>query len=151
MPSLFEPAVRDQCVSRIAKLTPDTPSKWGKFTATQMVAHLNESMRMAMGELAVAPKPTGLLRTAFVRWLIIYVLPFPKSAPTAPELLARGKSNAVELDAERALYKELLAKLAARQGSSTWPDHPAFGSMTEARWGALGAKHTDHHLRQFGI
>ena len=148
---MFDAGVRDQFLARLANLKADTPPRWGKFTATQMVAHLNESACMAIGDLAVKPKPGGLLRTRLVRWLIIHVLPFPKSAPTAPELIARGKADALQLDAERALYKEMLAKIAARKGGASWPDHPALGPMTEGDWGALGAKHTDHHLRQFGV
>ncbi len=31
------------------------------------------------------------------------------------------------------------------------PEHPAFGTMTARRWGAIGYRHTDHHLRQFGV
>jgi len=151
MPSLFEPAVQQQLIGRLATLTPDARAKWGKFTATQMVAHINDSARMAIGELVVAPKSNALLRTAFMRWLIIYVLPFPKSAPTAPELLMRVKGDPLKLDAERVLYKELLAKVTARQGAASWPEHPAFGPMTERDWGTLGYYHTDHHFKQFGI
>jgi hypothetical protein len=32
-----------------------------------------------------------------------------------------------------------------------WPDHPAFGRLSGAAWGALSYKHIDHHLRQFGV
>ena len=150
MPSLFEPAVREQCIARLAKLTPDTRAKWGQFTAAAMVAHLNDSFRMAIGDLPVAPKP-GPFRIPILRWLVIHVMPFPKGAPTAPELLARFKNNPVDLDTERLAFKDLFGRLAARQGASTWSEHPLFGSMTERDWGVLGAKHIDHHFRQFGI
>ena len=47
--------------------------------------------------------------------------------------------------------QQLLDKLAARKDAATWPDHPAFGSMTERDWGVLAYRHADHHFRQFGI
>jgi hypothetical protein len=69
----------------VARLKPDTPARWGKFNAAQMVAHLNDAMRMASGELRIPPRNTPLRYWA-VRKMVIYVLPFPKGAPTAPEL-----------------------------------------------------------------
>ena len=150
MNTIFDQAARDGFLARLANLTPDTPRRWGRFTAPRMVAHVNDSMRMALGELSVAPKKSPL-RTAFLRWLVIHVLPFPRSAPTAPELLVRGNDGAVRLDAERATFSELLAKLASREGSTAWPEHPAFGTMTGKDWGTLGYKHVNHHFKQFGI
>ena len=148
MKSLFDDATRAALVARLDRLTADTPARWGKFTAPKMVAHLNQSARMAMGSLAVAPR-RSFLTNAFMRWLIIYVAPFPKSAPTAPELLSAGHN--AEFDAERAEFHELLRKLLARRYEEAWPPHPAFGPMTGKDWGVLGHKHIDHHLRQFGV
>lgn len=148
MPSIFEPGVADQFINRLATLAPDTPAKWGKFTATKMVAHVNDAMRMATGELPVKPKKTPF-KNAFMRWLIIYVAPFPKRAPTAPELLARGDS--AEFASECETFRLGVAKVLARKNETRWPDHPAFGAMSRQDWGTLGYKHTDHHFRQFGI
>ena len=151
MATLFEPAVRDQLIARLATLTPETPAKWGKFTATKMVAHVNEAIRMAVGDLPVKPKRSNL-RNAFGRWLGIYSpIPWPKGVPTAPELLARGNSESADLDAERKTFQELLAKVSARKGATQWPEHPIFGPMTEKDWGTLGSRHVNHHFTQFGI
>lgn len=148
MASLFDPAARARLVTRLDALTAATPARWGKFDATRMLAHLNDSLRMATGELAVAPRP-GPLNNVVMRTLIIYVLPFPKGAPTATELLVRG-TNA-EFGAERATFRTLVEGTATRPASASWADHPAFGRMTRKDWGALAHKHIDHHFRQFGI
>jgi hypothetical protein len=150
MKTVFDPRARDELVARLQRLTADTKAKWGKFTATKMLVHANDAIRMNIGDLAVAPKP-GPLRNAFMRWLMIYVAPWPKGVPTAPELLARGKNDAVQFEVERATFTQLLAKAAARQGAAAWPDHPAFGSMRGKDVGALMHKHVDHHWRQFGL
>ena len=50
-----------------------------------MLAHLNDSYRMCLGELKVKSKHLPLRYTP-IKQLVIYVAPFPKGAPTAPEL-----------------------------------------------------------------
>ena len=89
MTSFWDSDAREDICRRVERLTPDAAAQWGKFTAPKMLAHLNDAMRMASGELAVAPRNTPL-RFWPLKQLVIYVLPFPKGAPTAPELLARG-------------------------------------------------------------
>ncbi len=151
MTSIFEPAVREDLVRRLATLSPDTPARWGKFNATRMLAHVNDGLRMATGELPVKPRGR-LLRNAIVRYLVIYVFPFPKGAPTAPELLARGaNADGAEFSAERATFAKLLADIGAQGERVTWPDHPAFGPMSRKDWSVLGYKHVHHHFTQFGV
>ena len=151
MPTAFHPARRQELVTRFTALRPDTPARWGRFTALKMASHVNDAVRMAIGELDAPAKAPGLLKTAFVRWLVIHVMPFPKGAPTAPALLERGNTTPLQLDAERATFASLLDKVAAMQGGGAWPDHPAFGRMTERDWGVLVYRHIDHHFKQFGI
>lgn len=150
MKSLFNPAAREQILVRLDRLAPGATARWGKFTATKMLTHVNDAMRMALDDIRPAPRPS-LLRNPIVKFLIIYVAPFPKGAPTAPELLARGKAGDTELNAERSTFRELLGRVAAREEGTQWPEHPVFGPMTRGNWGVLGYKHTDHHWRQFGI
>ena len=59
-----------------------------------MLAHLSESVRMALGELIVTTKGPVVLRLPPIRHAVIHWLPFPKGAPTAPELLARRAHRA---------------------------------------------------------
>lgn len=147
MTQVFEPAAQARFVERVARLEPDTPARWGKFNAPKMLAHLNDSLRMAIGELDVAPRP-GPLRNPVFRYIAVHVLPFPKGVPTAPELLARG--DRAEFNGERAAFGGLIAKVGTRK-DVVWPDHPAFGRMSRKDWGVLVYRHTDHHLRQFGV
>ena len=149
MPATFwDTATRENICQRISRLTPDSKAQWGKFSAAQMVAHLNDSMRMASGELTVAPKNVPL-RYFPIKQLIIYALPFPKSAPTAPELIAR--CDKADLTAELAEFRKNAARLATKSESDAWPAHPAFGTLSRKEWGVLTAKHANHHLKQFGV
>jgi hypothetical protein len=148
MATFWDPAARESFCQRIACLTPETKPRWGRFTAAQMVAHVNDALRMAMGELPVKRK-AGPLRYWPLKPLILYVLPIPKGAPTAPELLAR--CGDADLASEQAEFRTLAARAAARSAADRWPEHPAFGALSYAEWGALAHKHTEHHLRQFGV
>ena len=74
-----------------------------------MMAHLNEATLMTLGELQVEAKAPPFLRLAPVRYLLIHVLPMPKGAPTAPELLAR--SSSADLATEQAAFAQLLDRL----------------------------------------
>jgi uncharacterized protein DUF1569 len=146
--TFWDRSTRQDMCRRIERLTPDTKARWGKFTSAQMVAHLNDAMRMATGELEVAPKKLPI-RYFPLKQLILYVLPFPKGAPTAPELLAR--CAAADLKTEQAAFATLAERAAAKPGTDQWPDHPAFGPLSREAWGKLMCKHTEHHLKQFGF
>ncbi len=148
MRSLWNPNAADEMLARLDRLTPDSKAVWGRFSCTDMVAHLNESMRMALGDIVPASKRIPI-RFFPLKQLIIYVVPFPKGAPTAPELIARS-GRAVWAD-EVKTFGELMARLAARSGDANWPSHPAFGSMNRRSWGVLGYKHLSHHFTQFGV
>lgn len=145
MPTIWDPATRHALVARIERLTADATPAWGSMNAPGMAAHLNDALRMAIGELPVKPRWMPI-RYFPLKQLIVYVLPMPKSAPTAPELLVRGSD--ADLARERAAFAGNLEKVAA---APTLVDHPAFGRLTRTAWGALIWKHTDHHLRQFGV
>jgi hypothetical protein len=148
MKTLFDPAVREDFCQRVDRLTAESAPRWGKFTAAQMLAHLNDSLRMAIGELPTAPKK-GPFRYWPLKPLVLYVLPFPKSVPTAPELLKRCAT--ADLAAEQDTFKRLAERAASKPVTDRWPDHPAFGTLDREAWGKLGWKHTEHHLKQFGV
>ncbi len=148
MLSLWNEAARAALVSRADRLTPDTPSRWGKFTCPAMLAHVNDALRMATGELRPAPKRLPI-RFFPLKQLIIYLLPFPRGTPTAPELLART-GNAVLAEEQRA-FRDLLARIAVLPAKGPWPSHPAFGTMSRRSWGVLAYRHVDHHFTQFGV
>jgi Protein of unknown function (DUF1569) len=136
---------RQEIKERVARVAPESKAQWGRMSAPQMVCHLADSLRMALGELPVRSKRLPI-RYPPLKQFIIYVAPFPKSAPTAPELLARSPR---EWDADVADLRSLVDRLEPRHGAK-WPEHPAFGKLSERAWGVLVYRHMDHHLKQFG-
>lgn len=116
------------------------------MNAPQMVAHCADAVRMALGSLAV-PARRLPIRYPPLKQIFLYLLPFPRSAPTAPELVERPPGD---WNAEVSSLIALMEELARRSPDELASEHPGFGPMSHRAWGALGYKHMDHHLRQFG-
>jgi hypothetical protein len=148
MKSMWEPEALPAMRERIERLTPERAGAWGKMTAPQMVCHLADSLKMALGELPVVSKKVPI-RFAPLKQLIVYWAPFPKNAPTAPELTVRAPA---EWSADLADLQGLVDRLCTRGAdpNAAWPEHPAFGRLSHRAWGVLVYRHMDHHLRQFG-
>ena len=99
-------------MERLHQLTPDQQPRWGRMDAGRMLAHLTDACRMATGDLAVAPRK-GPLRYWPLRDLVIYYLPWPKGAPTAPELVRRRRDEVVDGDVAGALADVVAAQRAS--------------------------------------
>jgi hypothetical protein len=65
--SMFDSDCREQMLARLHRLTPESQRRWGRMSAPQMIAHLSDQMRHALGDVPVAARP-GILRWAPVRY-----------------------------------------------------------------------------------
>lgn len=145
--SIYNAAARAALIARIDRLEATAPPRWGRFTAPKMISHLISAVRMSLGEESVAPRPS-YLSNRLVRFLVIYVVPWPKGAPTAPEMLARPPE---QWSGDLAVLKQALERAARNGPSGEWAPHPAFGALSGADWGVLLYRHVHHHLTQFGV
>jgi hypothetical protein len=144
--SIFDAAARAALLARIDALDATAPARWGKFTAPRMISHLISAVRMALGEETCKDRPS-FLSNRVVRYLVIHVLPFPRGAPTAREMLSRAPESWA---ADVAAVKALIERAAANGRDGPWARHPAFGAISGHDWGVLIHKHVQHHLVQFG-
>ncbi len=147
MKTLWTESDRSALLDRLTRLNADAKPQWGKMNCAQMLAHLNDSMRMTVGDLPAQSKG-GPLRYTPLKQLIIYWLPWPQGAPTAPELISRAPDG---IEQETAAVQALVERFAQCADKSQWPEHPAFGKLSAKDWGVLAYRHIDHHLRQFGV
>jgi hypothetical protein len=145
--SILHDADRTSICQRVVSVTATAVPRWGTMDAKAMLTHLRQSALMALGELPVANKSKRVFQVFPVKHLILHVVPFPKGAPTAPELLV---SDAASLDAVRSELVGLLERIGAGPREKEGPVHPLFGRLSFREWGVATYKHTDHHLRQFG-
>jgi hypothetical protein len=147
MKTMWDGPCQREIRDRVARLSPESKGEWGKMSAPQVVCHLADSLKMALGDLPVTSRHMPI-RYPPLKQFIVYVAPFPKSAPTAPELQVRAPGA---WSADVADLQALVDRFVARGSESTpWVDHPAFGRLSRRAWGVLVYRHMDHHLRQFG-
>lgn len=150
MNSLWNEPDRRDLLGRFDRLKPDTKPDWGRMSAPQMLTHIGDSMRMAIGALKVESRRTPLRFTP-IKQLAIYLLPaIPRNLPTAAEL---QKTQPGVWNEDLREVKELVRRAVVRydQPTAKWPEHPAFGKLSARAWGVLTYKHLDHHLKQFGV
>ena len=147
MGSILNDVDRTAIRQRIGSVTSASVPRWGRMDAQAMLTHLRQSALMALGELPVASKGKRAFQVFPLKHLILHVVPFPKGAPTAPELLV---PDAASVDAIRSELVSLVERIGAGPREADGPVHPLFGRLSRREWGVATYKHTDHHLRQFG-
>ena len=146
MRSILNESDRAEIVRRLQSLSASSTRKWGSMDVAGMLQHLRLSTDMALGDLPVPSVNKRPFQMFPLKHLIIYVFPFPKGAPTAPELVPSGAS----FEDERSSLIELLERLGPGPRDGAGPAHPLFGPMTWRQWGVATYKHANHHLKQFG-
>jgi len=147
MRSILNEADRTELAKRLRSLSASSNRQWGSMDVVAMLQHLRLSAGMALGELPVSQKNKRAFQVFPLKHLILYVLPFPKGAPTAPELKPRVEASFEE---ERTTLLELLERIGTGPSDGAGPAHPLFGPLTWREWGVATYKHTNHHLKQFG-
>src|SRR5437773_4321242 len=147
MGSILNNTDRAAIHNRVQSLSESSTRRWGSMDVVGMLHHLRLSARMALGEMAVVGKNKRAFQVFPLKHLILYVFPFPKGAPTAPEL---KPDVAGSFEEERAALFELLERIGMGPQEGAGPAHPLFGPLTRREWGVATYKHTDHHLKQFG-
>lgn len=142
---------RQEILSRLQKLTPTSERRWGTMTPHQMVCHLADSTRVALGLLPVRSLSNILTRSRLFRIMAFNPLPWPHGLKTAPEIdqTVGGTPPAVFEADLRELMRLLDAFIADTR--TNWPDHPIMGSFSRKDWGKQMYRHCDHHLKQFGV
>jgi hypothetical protein len=147
MGTILNQADRAAICGRLQSLTASSTGRWGSLDVAGMLHHLNLSARMTLGELPVPSANKRVFQLFPLKHLILYVLPFPKGAPTAAEL---KPASATSFEEERAALLQLLERIGNGPSEGVGPAHPLFGPMTWRQWGVATYKHADHHLKQFG-
>ena len=108
-------------LNRVRSLSVSSTRRWGSMDVTGMLQHLRLSGLMTVGDLPVVSKSKRAFQMFPLKHLILYVVPFPKGAPTAPEL---KPSDATSFEEERAALLELLERIGTGPSDGAGPAHP---------------------------
>jgi len=147
MGSILNETDRAAIGNRVRSLSISSTRQWGSLDVTGMLKHLHLSSLMALGEMEVPSANKRVFHVFPLKHLLLYVVPFPKGAPTAPKLKPDATAS---MEDERAAVLELLERIGKCPREGAGPAHPLFGPLTWREWGVVTYKHTDHHLKQFG-
>ena len=145
--NLFDPAVKQEIIERINKLTPQTKQLWGKMNVSQMLAHVQMPIRIAYG--THRPKGSFILRVIgpLFKSKLWDKVPYKHSLPTDPTFVMTGIEK--DFEKEKDAILELIHKFTNE--SIAGDRHPVFGKLTKENWSKATWKHLDHHLQQFGV
>jgi hypothetical protein len=117
-----------------------------------MLCHLGDATAMAL-RTRPRDRPAPARRRSALKLLGLWTpVRWPHGWKTNPmhDPKTRGtRPSAFSDDLERAVAG--LQGVAAAPAETLEPAHGFFGSMSLADWQRWAYKHTDHHLRQFGL
>lgn len=151
MGNLLDSDQRAAVMRRILAVRPDTPRRWGRMTAHQMVVHLTDAFLSCLGDRPAKDRSTLLSRTV-VRFVALTLpIRWPKGFAAPPEVRAEGGGtppDGFETDLER--LAETAEAFVRRLDPATMR-HPLFGPLRAGEWGRWAWRHVDHHARQFGL
>lgn len=148
MKSIFDTNVYTELETRINALNENYTAQWGKMNAYQMVKHCSLCEDMMQGRIQIKRVFMGrLFGKLILNKIIKDEKPFGKNSPTGPILITLNQSGDIETQKQ-----EWIAKIKDYENFSNHNFvHPFFGAMTKEQIGIFAYKHTDHHLRQFGV
>jgi hypothetical protein len=151
--TIADPVVLRDLSVRLSRLTPDTSRRWGTLTAHEMLCHLGDATAMVLRDrprivpVDGRPRPLrrGLGLWSPLRW--------PHGLRTSPHYDPHTLgSRPADFDRDRARVVDGLERLGtASTGVPLEPAHGFFGRMSRRDWQRWAWKHTEHHLRQFGV
>lgn len=151
MKSLYNSYDNQEIIDRINKLTSDSKAQWGKMNTAQMLAHVDVTMKSALGEVKLKRTLLGVLfGNKYKKKMTSTPEAFQKNLPTSKIFVTMIDGKNFETEKKNVIAAlQKFAKLGP-DGASKDP-HPFFGYMTPQQWDTLVWKHLDHHLRQFGV
>ena len=144
--NLFDPAVKQDIVARINKLTPQSQRQWGKMDVGQMLAHCQMPIGVAEGTHKLSRSLIGRLFGPFARKMLYNDKPFSRNLPTDRTFVMKDSKD---FEREKQKLIEMINQF-TEQNMVNEP-HPFFGKLTKEQWSKGTWKHLDHHLQQFGV
>jgi hypothetical protein len=149
MENLFVADVAGSIISRINQLQPQSPALWGKMNVSQMLAHCQAPLEVALGEKKLQWSLMGKLFGRMAKKRILQEKDLPHNMPTVKSFVV---NNERDFEKERARLIHLVERFVnGGPGGIIQEPHPFFGKMTPVEWGNLNWKHLDHHMKQFGV
>ena len=139
---------QQKILERLKFVRPDSPRRWGKMTAHEMICHLSDSFRASLGEKEISPASSVFKRTVF-KWIALWgPVKWPHGVQTRPEMdQHKGGTPPAKFAADLESLRVLLGRFVSWQGE--YAPHPMLGPLSRTERMRHAYLHMDHHLRQF--
>jgi hypothetical protein len=150
--TVADPEVLSSLGHRLGRLRPDARRRWGTLTPHEMLCHLGDAAAMV---LRARPRtsPVRDRSRPLVRCVGLWApVPWPHGWPTNPlhDPKADGTKPS-DFANDRARAVAGLNGIAQAGPDDLEPLHGLFGRMSVRDWQRWAYRHTNHHLRQFGV
>ena len=149
MNSIYDKTSNDALIARINKLTPENKSHWGKMSVDQMLVHCKIATEVAFGKQDLKINFLMKLLGKLLKKKVFYGGDMGKNSPTAKEFIITDHHDLEK--AKAALIANISRFASEGKTSIQTMNHPFWGKMSYEDWDALLWKHTNHHLKQFGV
>lgn len=143
---MFDPAVKQDIIDRINKLTAESQHKWGKMDVSQMLSHVQLPINCAYGTHKVKGSFLLNLVGPFFKSILYNNKPYKQGLPTDPSYVVVDTKN---FETEKQKLLDLVDKFSP--DTVVLENHPVWGKFTKENWSKATWKHLDHHLKQFGV
>lgn len=154
MPSFFDRSTSGEFLARLDRLTRDSQPEWGTMSVAQMLAHTSKPFETVYDPEYERqyPKPKGLTKLILrliAKPYVVGTTPYRKNGKTAAAFLVTDERD---FETERKKLKGFIKRV-ADEGAAAFEgrESHSFGKLKAKEWSTLFYKHTDHHLRQFGV
>jgi len=149
MKTLLNVRDRNEILERLAKVQAGDRPRWGTMTSRQMICHLSDSFRAALGEKYVSSSSTLVKRT-LLKWAALWVpVRWPHGIRTRPEMDQQGGGTPpTEFASDLEKLRVLFERFCNEKGE--FAPHGFLGAMSGRERMRHAYLHMDHHLRQFG-
>jgi hypothetical protein len=144
--NLFEPSVKQELIDRINKLTPASQRQWGKMDVSQMMAHCQMPLGVAIGRHKLKRNFILSLVGPFFKSKLYDDKPFKRNLPTDKSFIM---ADPKDFENEKRSLISMINDFTEEK--MTGEKHPFFGKLTKEQWSKGTWKHLDHHLSQFGV
>jgi Protein of unknown function (DUF1569) len=136
-------------IGRLRALEPAAQRRWGTMSPGEMLCHVGD----ASASILDGPRAPPKRRRTLMKFIALYTpVRWPRDLKTPAQVDPRrmgSRPGDFEVDRERAI--DGLRALSQAPASALPPSHGHLGRMSRRDWQRWAYKHTDHHLRQFGL
>jgi len=153
MKTILNQSEYEAIIGRCQNLTPDTKGVWGKMTVNEMLCHTSDIFRDILGIRQTEPVTPVEMRPQILA-MVLTEQDWDKNLPTFPPYLqgeGGGGTKPVNFESDKKSLLGLINMFYNTTEDFSFSPHAGLGVLSRDQFGAFVWKHTDHHLREFGV